>query len=105
MQWTYGSTASPRFTRALAAGAYRKLRSSNGWLHPCNTNSSFWRAWLKPEYHCLVPVTSFCEYTDSNPKVPHWFALGTDRPLFAFARMRSLVIARDSGVFSGVRDQ
>jgi putative SOS response-associated peptidase YedK len=32
-----------------------------------------------------VPATSFCEYTDGQPKVPHWFALGADRPLFAFA--------------------
>jgi putative SOS response-associated peptidase YedK len=41
--------------------------------------------WLKPAYRCLVPATSFCEYTDSLPKVPHWFALEVDRPLFAFA--------------------
>ncbi len=50
-----------------------------------NTASSYWRPWLKPEFRCLVPATSFYEYTDSRPKVPHWFALGDDRPLFAFA--------------------
>ena len=50
-----------------------------------NTNSGYWRGWLKPEYRCLVPVTSFCEYTDSTPKVPHWFALDESRPLFFFA--------------------
>jgi|SRR5579871_5671715 len=50
-----------------------------------NTASSYWRPWLKPEFRCLVPATSFCEYTDSQPKVPHWFALGPERPLFAFA--------------------
>lgn len=50
-----------------------------------NTASPYWRAWLKPEFRCLVPVTSFCEYTDNQPKVPHWFALAPDRPLFAFA--------------------
>jgi putative SOS response-associated peptidase YedK len=50
-----------------------------------NAKSSYWRAWLKPEYRCLVPATSFCEWTDSVPKVTHWFALGEDRPLFAFA--------------------
>jgi putative SOS response-associated peptidase YedK len=50
-----------------------------------NVNSSFWRAWLKPEYRVLVPVSAFCEYTDSTPKVPHWFALAEERPLFAFA--------------------
>jgi putative SOS response-associated peptidase YedK len=50
-----------------------------------NTASPFWRGWLKPEFRCLVPVTSFCEYTDSTPKVPHWFALGPEREPFAFA--------------------
>jgi putative SOS response-associated peptidase YedK len=50
-----------------------------------NTKSPFWRAWLKPEFRCLVPLTSFCEYTDERPKVPHWFALSDERPLAAFA--------------------
>ncbi|MFN4091020.1 MAG: SOS response-associated peptidase [Alphaproteobacteria bacterium] len=50
-----------------------------------NTRSSYWRAWLEPEYRCLVPATSFCEWTDTQPKVTHWFALSAERPLFAFA--------------------
>jgi putative SOS response-associated peptidase YedK len=50
-----------------------------------NTGSAYWRGWLKPEFRCLVPATSFCEYTDSAPKVPHWFALGPEREPFAFA--------------------
>jgi putative SOS response-associated peptidase YedK len=50
-----------------------------------NTKSPFWRNWLKPEFRCLVPATSFCEWTDSRPKVPHWFALDEMRPPFAFA--------------------
>jgi putative SOS response-associated peptidase YedK len=50
-----------------------------------NVGSPYWRGWLKPEWRCLVPATSFCEYTDSLPKVPHWFALDATRPLFAFA--------------------
>lgn len=50
-----------------------------------NTRSSYWRAWLKPEYRCFVPATSFCEWTDTQPKVTHWFALSAERPLFAFA--------------------
>ena len=49
-----------------------------------NTASSYWRNWLKPAYRCLVPATSFSEYQDGS-KVPTWFALGPDRPLFAFA--------------------
>ncbi len=50
-----------------------------------NTASPYWRGWLKPACRCLVPATAFCEYTDSQPKVPHWFALNADRPPFAFA--------------------
>lgn len=50
-----------------------------------NVASPHWRAWMKPEFRCLVPATSFCEYTDKAPKVPTWFALGDDRPLFFFA--------------------
>jgi putative SOS response-associated peptidase YedK len=50
-----------------------------------NTKSPFWRAWLKPEFRCLVPATSFCEWTDSKPKVTHWFALSSERPLLFFA--------------------
>ncbi|WP_191058878.1 SOS response-associated peptidase [Geminicoccus harenae] len=50
-----------------------------------NLASPYWRGWLKPGWRCLVPASSFCEYTDSQPKVPHWFALDPSRPLFAFA--------------------
>lgn len=50
-----------------------------------NTNSPHWRAWLKPEFRCLVPVTSFCEWTDTQPKEKRWFALDDSEPLFAFA--------------------
>ena len=50
-----------------------------------NTASPYWRGWLKPEFRCLVPATSFCEYTDSTPKIPHWFALNSAREPFAFA--------------------
>ena len=50
-----------------------------------NTGSGYWRAWMQPAYRCLVPATAFCEYAAGKPAVPHWFALGQDRPLFAFA--------------------
>ena len=50
-----------------------------------NTGSGFWRAWLHPQNRCLVPATSFCEYLPGKPAIPYWFALGEDRPLFAFA--------------------
>jgi putative SOS response-associated peptidase YedK len=47
--------------------------------------SPYWRFWVKTEWRCLVPATSFCEWSGSRPKVPHWFALDESRPLFAFA--------------------
>jgi putative SOS response-associated peptidase YedK len=50
-----------------------------------NLNSSYWRAWMAPEFRCVAPATSFCEYTDTTPKVAHWFALSDERPLFCFA--------------------
>jgi putative SOS response-associated peptidase YedK len=55
-----------------------------------NTSSPHWRAWLKPEHRCLVPVNSFAEYApEPNPETKKkdvvWFALAEARPLFAFA--------------------
>jgi putative SOS response-associated peptidase YedK len=51
-----------------------------------NTASPHWRRWLGPANRCLVPVTSFCEYEDTQPrKTPTWFALSEERPLFFFA--------------------
>lgn len=51
-----------------------------------NLGSNYWKGWLEqPRFRCVVPATSFVEYTDSTPKVAHWFALGDDRPLFCFA--------------------
>ena len=48
--------------------------------------NSGWRGWLGTRNRCIVPATSFCEYLDTKPrKTPIWFALGEDRPLFAFA--------------------
>ena len=50
-----------------------------------NLKSLYWRGWLKAEWRCLIPATSFCEWNVSWPKMPHWFALDETRPLFAFA--------------------
>lgn len=51
-----------------------------------NVKSPYWRGWLKPEWRCVVPATSFCEYADTKPKkTPVWFALDESRPLFCFA--------------------
>lgn len=55
-----------------------------------NVTSPHWRRWMKPESHCLVPVTSFSEYApEPNPvtgkKDIVWFSIDVGRPLFAFA--------------------
>jgi len=51
-----------------------------------NLGSPHWRGWLGNRNRCIVPATSFCEYLDTKPrKMPMWFALSDDRPLFAFA--------------------
>lgn len=51
-----------------------------------NLASPYWCPWLKPEYRCLIPVTSFAEYAPAKPRnTPVWFALSEDRPLCAFA--------------------
>ena len=52
-----------------------------------NVASPFWRNWLKPEFRCLVPATSFCEWSDSRPKLQHWFEVAAEGApsMFAFA--------------------
>jgi putative SOS response-associated peptidase YedK len=49
-----------------------------------NLKSPYWRGWLKPEWRCLAPATSFCEWTDARPKAKRWFAPPDGEP-FAFA--------------------
>jgi len=34
-----------------------------------NTSSHWWKSWLQAGHRCLVPVNSFCEWTDSRSKV------------------------------------
>lgn len=34
-----------------------------------NLESSFWRKWLEPKHCCLVPVSTFCEWTDAPDPV------------------------------------
>lgn len=63
-----------------------------------NLESPLWREALKnPANRCLVPATSFCEWTDSRPKRKIWFSL-EDAEIFAFAGLWR----RWSGV---IRDQ
>lgn len=75
-----------------ALGACHRRRAWAGRLSTDirNTSSPHWRGWLTSENRCLVPANSFAEYApEPNPETKKkdvvWFALGGDRPLFAFA--------------------
>src|SRR6266404_5447944 len=59
-----------------------------------NIASPYWRGWLKRGFRCLAPATSFCEHTDTSPKVPHWFALDDTHPLFAFLTTEANEVVR-----------
>ena len=53
-----------------------------------NLNSGFWRnALTDPARRCIVPVTTFCEWTrEAGRKTKVWFGLTEEQhPLFAFA--------------------
>ncbi len=69
---------------------FRKGAIDPGVTNIRNVGSPHWRRWLQPAFRCLVPANSFAEYTDApdpvtKKKTVTWFALGEDRPLFAFA--------------------
>jgi SOS response associated peptidase (SRAP) len=64
---------------------------------PKLTSAHCFSSSAKAEWRCLVPATSFCEWTDSWPKVTHWFALNESRSLFAFAGMWRLWIGERKG--------
>ncbi|HYI82618.1 MAG TPA: hypothetical protein VEX11_05345 [Acetobacteraceae bacterium] len=51
-----------------------------------NLQSGYWRGWLKPEFRCVVPATSFCEYDERHAKRPTWFALGEDKAALRLRR-------------------
>ena len=49
-----------------------------------NTNSAFWKPWLKVEHRCLVPVARFAEPDPEKPKprAERWFARSDGAPMF-----------------------
>jgi putative SOS response-associated peptidase YedK len=49
-----------------------------------NVKSQFWKGWLKPEWRCLVPATSFSEWEPGVKKIERWFERTDERP-FCFA--------------------
>lgn len=51
-----------------------------------NVKSPHWRRWLGVENRCVVPSTSFCEWTgEKGSKRKVWFAINPEQPLYFFA--------------------
>ena len=61
-----------------------RVEPDSGITNIRNTNSTHWQRWLGVEHRCVVPFTSFGEFSK-----PHggdvWFALDETRPLTFFA--------------------
>lgn len=49
-----------------------------------NTNSSYWKPWLKKEQRCLVPASAFAEpdRNTSKPVIFRWFKRADGEPFF-----------------------
>jgi putative SOS response-associated peptidase YedK len=45
---------------------------------------TYWQPFMGAENRCLVPVSTFAEFTEEGPKRAHWYGLKDERP-FAFA--------------------
>ena len=66
------------------------LEPDRGTHNVRNTESAHWKRWLKPEFRCIVPFTSFAEFdsgigSDGKKLGNTWFAFDADRPLAWFA--------------------
>ncbi|RYG18600.1 SOS response-associated peptidase [bacterium] len=67
-----------------------RLEPDRGTHNVRNTDSAHWKRWLRPEFRCIVPFTSFAEFSsrvgaDGKKQGNTWFAFDADRPLGWFA--------------------
>lgn len=67
-----------------------RMEPDRGTHNVRNTDSPHWRRWLAPEFRCIVPFTSFAEFSsqigpDGKKLGNTWFAFDADRPLAYFA--------------------
>ncbi|UZE49819.1 SOS response-associated peptidase family protein [Rhodopseudomonas sp. P2A-2r] len=61
-----------------------RMEPDNGTTNIRNVTSKHWKRWLGPENRCLVPFTSFSEFSKlAGGDI--WFALHETRPLALFA--------------------
>jgi putative SOS response-associated peptidase YedK len=61
-----------------------RLEPDSGTTNIRNTASKHWQRWLGPENRCVVPFTSFSEFSKAAGG-DVWFALSDERPLAVFA--------------------
>lgn len=67
-----------------------RMEPDRGTHNVRNTDSLHWKRWLAPEFRCIVPFTSFAEFSsqlgpDGKKLGNTWFAFDADRPLAYFA--------------------
>ena len=67
-----------------------RMEPDRGTHNVRNTESPHWTRWLAPEFRCIVPFTSFAEFSsrigpDGKKEGNAWFAFDADRPLGWFA--------------------
>jgi putative SOS response-associated peptidase YedK len=67
-----------------------RLEPDRGTHNVRNTDSGHWKRWLRPEFRCIVPFTSFAEFSsqlgpDGKKQGNTWLAYDADRPLGWFA--------------------
>ena len=67
-----------------------RLEPDRGTHNVRNTDSAHWKRWLRPEFCCIVPFTSFAEFSgqigpDGKKQGNTWFAYDADRALGWFA--------------------
>lgn len=67
-----------------------RLEPDRGTHNVRNTDSAHWKRWLAPQFRCIVPFTSFAEFSsrigpDGKKEGNAWFAFDADRPLGFFA--------------------
>ncbi|MCC2095993.1 MAG: SOS response-associated peptidase [Hyphomicrobiales bacterium] len=73
--------------QALSDAEFKELLAKEpdrGVTNVRNTQSKHWQSWLEPRFRCVVPFTSFSEFSkDDGGDI--WFAFDDDRPLAFFA--------------------
>jgi putative SOS response-associated peptidase YedK len=82
-----------KYGRAITPDEFEEMvrnEPDRGTHNVRNIDSLHWKRWLAPEFRCIVPFTSFAEFSsapgpDGKKLGNTWFAFDADRPLAFFA--------------------